>query len=254
MVTIDIILNKLTQFFSWLYSTLGLPRWLLLTVTLVVLAVLIFIAKKQRKTKLKFNKIHTINTGSRPEIIGTRLTAHKSSATKIEDGKENELAFDSETGEKHRSWGRTIEEWRKATEQSRKLKYASARLKKTEEQQHGQQSAESNSTQNQPPYEISEHKQSNELTESKKQIAYEINKSEPTTENIEPQLALPIMIKEQTQHNLSPVDKTDDRPRENTKEAQKYKNNDVPLDVKELKTVAELAKRLRRNNRQQQIK
>ena len=233
MITIDIILNNLTQFFSWLYSTLGLPRWLLLTLTLVVLAALIFTARKQRKAKLKIKKIPVINTGSRPEIIGARLIAHKSNPSRIEDGKENELAFDSETGVKHGSWGRTIEEWRKATQQSRKLKHASVRLKKTEEQ-HEQQSAESTNTQNQQPHEV--------------------NKSESATVSNEPLHDLPIRIEEQTQNNPSLINRSEDRSRENNKEAKKYKNNDVPLDVKELKTVAELAKRLRRSNRQHQNK
>lgn len=233
MATIDIILNTLTQFFSWIYSTLGIPRWLLLTITLVIIVVLISIARGQRKAKRRVKKVPIINTGGRPEIIGARLTVNKLDAPKIEDEKENDLDVDSETGVKYTSWGRTIEEWRKATEQNRKLKHAVAGPGKTEEQ-NKEQPAESSDVQSRP--------------------ANETDKSKSATADNEPPYVLPIRIEEQNQPAATEITATENKSIGSSNKAKKLKNNDVPLDVKELKAVAELAKRLKRNNRQHQNK
>jgi hypothetical protein len=174
-----------------------------------------------------------MNTGSRPEIIGAQLTAHKLDNPKVEDEKENDLDFDSETGVKYTSWGQTIEEWRKATEKNRKLKHAVADPGKTEEQ-NKKQSAESSDTQSLP--------------------AYERDKSTSATAENKSSHGLPIKIEEQNQPAATVINATENKPTGSNNKAKKFKNNDVPLDVKELKAVAELAKRLKRNNRQHQNK
>jgi len=291
MDTIDIILNRLTQNFTWIYSELGIPRLIFLTIALVVLVVLTLIARQKRKAKLQkvHKKVHTIHTESRSEIIGVKLTGRSSGHPRIEDSKKHDPAFVPETGEKQGEWGQTRKGWRKVTEQNKQLKREIARHKQTEVQ-HKQQLTELANVNKQLQYEITEHrqiekslkKQIEELTATRKQSAHEFDKRELDNENPEPGHALSTAIEKQTQQNLSiieqtnknikpqyvesiaaneqsqdetiDVSQTDEIQREDTEGAEGYKRHEVPIDVKEIKAIAELAKRLRRNDRQRQSK
>lgn len=137
METIDIILDKLTQFFSGISSKLGLADWQLLTITLAVIVVLVLIARYQRKARIK--SIHATNSNKRPDTIGTKLIAHETTSAGIENAKKQKertkkqtVTFFSKKIGKHKSWRKTIKDLRKVTEQTRRLKYENNKHKKTE--------------------------------------------------------------------------------------------------------------------------
>ncbi len=271
MVTIDIILNKLIQYSSWILSELGIPQWLLLTITLIAIVVLTLIARQRRIAKLQ--KENTTDTENHSEIIGVKLIGRGSSHTRTEESKKQDQFIVPKTGEKLKGWGQTRKEWRKAIEQIKQLKREITKYKQTEIH-NKQQLTELINTNKQLQYEIAEHRQTEKSL--KKQI------EELTTTRTQSQHALSTIIEKQTQQNLSSIEKTNKDvklqsveplaaneqsknetvggsqtnqiQREDTGEVKEYKHLEAPIDVKEIKAVAELAKRLRQNNRQKQNK
>lgn len=254
---------------------------------MALLIVLTLIARQKKKAKLQ--KAHTKRPENRSEIIGINLTGRNSEYTRLKDGKKYNQTFIPEIDEKQKGWGPTIKEWRKLTEHINRLKREIAKNKQNESE-HKKQLAELTNLNKQLKYEIAEYKQIDkslkkqieQLTSTNKQSLHEFDKKEPSKENPELRSVLSTAIAQQTQQNSSlneqsdkdmkpqsvessalheqPQNKTfnqsqiNGKQKEGTDQTEGYKNHKLPIDVKEIKAVAELAKSLKRNNRQQQSK
>lgn len=279
MNTIDIALGKLTQYMSWLCSELGLAKWQLLTITIAVIILLILIAIRQRKKKAK--PIHTIQPRYHSEIIGINLATHGASHPEIEDTKQHNLASVSKK-DGTQKWKQTTKEWRKATEQIRQLKHEITKHKRTEEHLR-QKITELTTSNRQAIYETTEsvHAKHNIMSKPAmmktldKQIQ-EVNQSEQADKYVKQQPVEHTATNKEHRKDVTEDEKskkdmkqqntdltTTEQPQqeitnhENQVEELKRKiteDDGAPLDVQELKSIAELARRLRGNNRQQQNK
>ena len=283
MITIELVLNKMNEYLEWIYSELGLARWQLLIIAIAVIIVLILIAIRQRKTKVK--PIHTIQTKNRSEIIGVKLSGRRISHPRTEDTKKHSRAFTAETDERQKDWGQTTKEWRKATEQIRHLKHEVTKHKRSEELLK-QKLDELTTARENLQSEITERKQEeNNLKQEIEKLTSNQQSFDETKKTVNAQYEIghkPVLPTTKEEQVQTDEDKQDDREdiiqddstsivdtekstltnnhnnqdqeltREDIENEENSKRHEVPLDVQELKAIAELAKRLRGNNRQQQ--
>ena len=284
MDAIDIAINKFMQYMS----ELGLEKWQLLIIAIALIVLLILIARHRRKVKVR--TIRPIQIINQPEIIGRKLYNRGESHPKMEDVNQQPTpAPEKPVNEGRQTWRQTTIGWRKATEQIRQLRREVTKHKRTEEQLR-QKIAELTASAQQNRGEIeeiehAEHRITPESTVPKvvdTQIQ-EVSRSEHTDDN----------IKQSPVHNITTnqehrEDFPGDEQTQNTKgqpiadlitsseqtrqemtnnciqdvepagkeiiNKNNSKCNGVPLDVRELQSIAALAKRLRRSNHQQQNK
>jgi len=290
MTTIETVLYKVADFYTWLYSALGLEKWQVLAIATAIMVMLLLIAIHQRKKKVK--EIHTIPTMSRSDIIGAKLSGQRTAHHDIKEIQKLSLALTPESDEKQMGWGQTTKEWRKLTEQIRQLNHEIIRHKRTEEQLN-HQIAELTTTNKKLQEQIDEQKQAvksprpqvSEVTSSDRQgpaktaneslkprpviettvdeqIRQEVSRPEQTNRTIGQEIAEPAAIineqpqnKENEDENVGKETKCQTAELNNADEqfrqeaTEDSKQNGVPLDVQELKSISELAKRLRGNNR-----
>ena len=197
MVTIDIISNKLIQYSALILSELGIPQWLLLTITLITIIVLTLIARQRRIAK--FQKENTTDTENQSEIIGIKLISRGSNHPGTEESKKQDQFIVPKTGEKLKGWGQTRKEWRKSIEQIKQLKREITKYKQTEIH-NKKQLTELVNTNKQLQYEIAEYRQTEKSL--KKQI------DELTTTRTQSRYSLPAVIEKQTQKNSSSIEQT----------------------------------------------
>lgn len=283
MDTIDIALNKFIQYMS----ELGLENWQLLIIAIAIIILLILIAKRQRKPKARL--IHTIQPINQPEIIGKKLYNREETNPKVEDTKQHQPA--PTPAKKHikgekTNLRQTTKEWRKATEQIRLLRREVTKQKRTEEQLR-QKIVELSISSQQTGYETKENEHVQHHVKSQHSVPQtteiqiqEVNQGEQADKkmkqlleknaatNQEHLLEFPKTEQTTKQQSADSISSTEQSPQELTdhhnrdqepigKEINNRSNSKrhgVPLDIQELKSIAELAKRLQRKNHQQQNK
>jgi protein-tyrosine phosphatase len=229
-------------------SDLGLEKEQLLILVTAIIILLILISRHRRKIKVK--RIPTIQNINQPEIIGKKLYSHQENLPKVEDAKQHKPAPapDKSIKDEKTNWKQTTKEWRKATEQIRLLRREVSKYKRTEEQLRQKIS---------------------ELTTSGQQTSVGAKENEHPGGNINHGLSTPqafeiqeIQQGEQVNNRMeqSPQEmacnqnQLEEPTEKEVKNRGNSKRHGTPLDVQELKSIAELAKRLRRNNYQQQNK
>jgi len=283
MDAIDIAIRKFLQYMS----ELGLEKGQLLIIVTAIIILLILISRRRRKAKVR--PIRTIQNINQPEIIGKKLYSHRESHPKVEDTKQHKPApapAKSLKDEKP-NWKQTTKEWRKATEQIRLLRREVTKYKRTEEKLQKKISELTTSSQQTPvgakecehpeyninpglsmpqTFEIQEIQQGEQADNSMKQLTVnntvtnkkqgeDIPEDEHTQKVAKQQTADLITPKEQSRQEIANNQNLLEEPTaKEIKNRGNSKQHGTPLDVQELKSIATLAKRLRRNNHQQQNK
>ena len=121
---INLILDRIMDFYSWIYDTTGLPKWQLLTLALSVLFILLVIWSYQRKSA--FRKINKLRVKQRrSDIIGTQLTGSYGI-------KKEQLSSTPQNDEEQQSWGQTTKDWRKLREKLMHLQHELSKYEKSE--------------------------------------------------------------------------------------------------------------------------
>jgi hypothetical protein len=276
----DAINTALSKFLQYM-SELGLEKGQLLIIVTAIIILLILISRRRRKTKVR--RTPTIQTIDQPEIIGKKLYSHQEGHPKAEDAKQQKPAPTPSKSIKDEKpgWKQTTKEWRKATEQIRLLRREVTRQKRTEEQLR-QKISELTTSSRQIPvgakecehpgydmpqtFEIQEIQQDKQADNSSKQLTVnsvaankkhgeDIPEDEHTqkgTKQKNADLTTPgVHIQQQTANNQ---DQFKEPTAKEVKNSGNSKRNEIPLDVQELKSIAALAKKLRRNNHQKQNK
>lgn len=245
MDAIEIAINKFLQYMS----ELGLEKEQLLILVIAIIFLLILISRHQRKIKAK--RLPTLQNPNQSEILGKKLYSHQESHPGTEDIEQHKSATDPDNKsikDEKPNWNKTTKEWRKATEQIRLLRREVSKYKRTEEQLRQKIS---------------------ELTTSSQQISVGAKECEHPEDNINHGLSTTqtfeiqeIQQGEQVNNRIeqSPqeIARNQNQLEEPTSKEVKNRGNSkrhvTPLDIQELKSIAALAKRLRRNNHQQQNK
>ena len=118
---INIVIDKMLQFYPWIYSQTGLKGWQLLTIALGALFFLVLLLNYLRKTRLK--KIYVIQSSDRPDIIGINLSGSQSKHHLQQNYRKQPEVFVSDNEEEQKSWGQTTKEWRQLREKIRHLQH-----------------------------------------------------------------------------------------------------------------------------------
>jgi hypothetical protein len=237
METVETVLYKLSEFFSWLYSTLGLEQWQVLLIALAVILVLSLIARVQRKKMVK--KVHTIPAGNRSEIIGIKLSGHKSRDRGAGEIQKHSLTLTSEMDEKQMGWAQTTKEWRNLTEQVRQLRHEITKHKRTEEHLKNQLN-ELTMTNQELQDQITEHKKAEktptpnviEAATSEQQIPHETTDSQSTEESLQPHM-MQTPVDEQIQQEINQPVQTDQSIKQEIAEPLVMMNEQPQSDVSE---------------------
>ncbi|MBN2589146.1 MAG: hypothetical protein JXA96_04750 [Sedimentisphaerales bacterium] len=260
-MNIDNVLDTIMQFYSWISIQTGLQRWQLLIIALVVLIVLVIFWNYQRKARLR--KIRIISNSKCSEIIGVKLSnKEQNHRTPNNLEKKQSLYNQKEIVEEEHSWSQTTKDWRKLREKimhlqhdinkheriEKRLKEQISTLEEANKQLHGKLNQK---------YQIGEElqQQINELTTTTlghTQVEQTIIKDEslglqqtnqetemPTTGYLESQIA-------ENQHKSKESLLKEDSDSSDTTE----KEHDIPLNIKELKAIADLVKQLQARSQQ----
>ncbi len=243
----------------------------------------------RRLRKKSVEKKHIIQKTGRSEIIGLKLTDHRTIHDRAFNRNIHEEDFASEDENHNKPWGQTTKEWRRLREQIRKLEHDITKNKRTE----GQLKKEINELRNANEQlkvklfqyqqvkddldlQINELKTCDELHQKEiTSIKYDsnieqTNEEQAVTEetNIEANTAPPakdgqaqdaVLPKQnltekpvhtpildiESKKDLTPPNEPADSNPENIGNIQ-----DVPLDIKELKSIADLVKKLQNGNQQ----
>jgi len=270
MDTINIVINRFIRYMS----KLGLEEWQLRIIFLIFIILLILIAIRKWKRRVK---VHTIQDRNDQGIIGKRLYNHGAHHTEVKDSKENHqvLAPAKSIKEEKPDCRQSASEWEKAQEQISQLKHEITKHKQTEE----------NLRQIIDELKKSKSQTLNETTESENIEHYirhesfmpknidlqipEVNQNEQTDKDLEKQSADHTAVNEESMEDIT-EDEQDGKGTKESGELMHTNNHDrgdtaeekkdggdsqqpgSPLDVMELKAIAELARRLGRNNHCQQ--
>ena len=222
-MNINNVIDEIMQFYSRIYYQTGLKSWQLLTIALVVLFLLVLLSNYLRKARLR--KMHLIQSTGRSEIIGIKLSGRGNRYQTRADYRERQENFIPEEDEEQQSWGQSTKEWRKLRE---KIMHLQRDIKKYER--------------------VEKHykEQITELKNANEKLRLEISKQakseqETSVKNLENQIienkTYPVNEKYKEDFEQTDIDEVD---------------NNVPLDIKELKTISDMVKRLQERGQQRQ--
>ena len=268
-MNIDRALNTIMQFYSWISIQTGLKNWQLLTIALVVLCGLVLFLNYLRKARIQ--KIHLIQSSGRSEIIGIKLSGDENRYH--EHYRKKQTFALPEEEEKQHSWGQTTKDWRKLRENIRHLQHDISKYERTEKLLK-EQISELKIANEKLQAEINTKSQTEDaLQQQIKELtpALSYNYAEQTrvkNEYQEEPLDLQ-QITHQTEHTSEEKSnetnflqsKSSEKQDKIAKEISKEdfdpsetieKENNVPLDIKELKAIADLVKRLQARSQQRQ--
>ena len=258
-MNINDIWEKIMQFYSWLYSETGLERWQFISISLATLVLLVLFLRQLRKSGTR--KIHRIHSKAHPEIIGTKLSGGGIGWETIYSQKYDD-DFDQEE-EKRIPWGQSTKQWRQLKERIIQLQRDLKKHQQSEEHLK-KQLADVKTANIDLQKKIIEHKKieenlnlhiselkagsipSNEINIKHEPVLEEVVKPELGTQNAD--------FKSQT---IDPIpqaansDGTKDDGRGTSDDGRS--TSDVPLDIKELKAISDLAKRLQERNHNRPI-
>ncbi len=222
-MNINNVIDAIMQFYSRIYYQTGLKSWQLLTIALVVLFLLVLLSNYLRKARLR--KMHLIQSTGRSEIIGIKLSGRENRYQAQADYRKKQESFIPDEDEEQKSWGQSTKEWRKLRE---KIMYLQRDIKKHErtEKHYKEQITELKNINEKLRLEISKQAKSEQET-SVHNLRNQIieNKTYPVNEKYKEDF---------DQADINEVD------------------NNVPLDIKELKTISEMVKRLQERGQQRQ--
>lgn len=306
MTYIYFVLDKITQFFSWLNTEVGLKPWHVQAIGITIVVVLLLLLWHLRKRRIE--RMHKSQRKGRSEIIGLKLSDRRTKHRRAIDRKKHEEDLIPEEETQHKPWGQTTKDWRQLREQIRKLQHDITKNQRTQEQLK-KQITELKNTNEQLKEEIVSHKQTendlnqqidelktiNEKQEEVTAIKQDSNIEQPNEEtavteekNIEVNPA-PDEVQGKQDLTQEPIQTTtpaedgkahlnidsensetasehaeeniksmgekskqneiennpDEIEKNNTEQSEGLNgNHNVPLDIKELKAIADLAKRL----------
>ena len=270
MDKIYFVLDKVTQFFSWLNKDVVLKSWHLQAIAAILVVMLFFILRRMRKNRIE--KKHIIQKTGRSEIIGLKLSDHKTINDRIFHQQIQEQNFLSEQETHDKPWGQTTKEWRRLREQIRKLQHDITKNKRTE----GQLKKEINELRNdneQLKIKLFQYQQVKddldlqikELTTVNQVQQNEINaiknikqffEEQVTPEEINTEAnpasdaaqSKQILTEKPVHTPIIDIESKNDLPPQNEPAENNpeniVKNQDIPLDIKELKSIADLVKKL----------
>lgn len=226
-MNIDDVLDMLMDFYPWLNKKTGLEDWQLLIIALSSLFLLILFLIHQRKSRVK--SIHAIHRTPHSDLIGINLTDKDTSYNKHN---KKESAFLADDEEEQQSWGQTTKEWRHLTEKIRQLQHEISKYKRSEKY-------------------LKE--QITQLKDANVNLLTEISKDKPKdSENkiTRDFQAQPKEISSASGLFIIPQMQTETIEDTAQKSSEQSETSNVPLDIKELKAIAELAKRLQIRSQQ----
>lgn len=242
-MNIDNVLDSIMQFYSRLSIQTGLKDWQLLTIALAVLFGLILFLNYLRKVRIKIR--HAIQSSSHSDIIGIRL-ANKRDDYRAHDTFRNKQAIGLPE-EEQQSWGQTTKDWRKLREKIRHLQHDIGKHERSEKHLK-EQIMELKITNEKLQAEINKQSQ---IEETLQQQINELTSTIPVHNQAEQTIATEHLLSQSSekQDNAAETNLQEDVEMSDTTE----KEHNVPLDIKELKAIADLVKRLQARNQQRQI-
>ncbi len=239
---IDRIVNNMREFYYWICSKTGLKSWQLLIVAIAIIFLLERLLNYLRKLKIQTLMTRSSN---RSHFIGTHLSEkkkrHKAQQTQEGDLTENY----PEDEQEHQPWGQTTKDWRKLREKIRHLERDLTKRERLEKQ-------------------LKEEIASLKITNEKLQL--EINKKALTEDTLQQQineLTDTTFVQNQDEQsiieNRSHAESIDEQRDKQTvsssnedfePEDSTEKEQNSPLDIKELKAIADLVKQLQLRSQQ----
>ena len=156
MTYIYFVLDKITQFFSWLNTEVGLKPWHVQAIGITIVVVLLLLLMHLRKSRIE--RMHKSQRKGRSEIIGLKLSDRRTKHRRVVDRKKHEEDLIPEEETQNKPWGQTTKDWRQLREQIRKLQHDITKNQRTEEQLK-KQITELKNTNEQLKEEIISHKQ-----------------------------------------------------------------------------------------------
>ena len=203
-------LDRVIQFYSWIYSETGLKSWQLLIIALGVLFTLIIILSYIRR-----KQAHIIHSSEHSDIIGIKL---------LEKDSTQMQQFESEEIDDQQSWGQTTKDWRQLREKIRHLQHDIGKYERSEKLLKEQ---------------IAELKSENEKLLSK--INGGIQKQ---PEHVGQAVKLNSIKSESQQKPIELL--------QTSSVESNIPEQNIPLDIKELKIIADLARKLQARSQQRQ--
>lgn len=256
-MTVAKLINRLTQYFSWLYSRQW-ERWELLAIALIALVLLLLIIRRQRKGTIRKVRISPVR--ERSAIIGVKLTGHKQSHQPVKESQKNLLAHYAEKDGKQTKWGQPTKQFENLNEQIEQLQHEIAERRQAEEQLK-QQADELTAANEQLQGEIAERQQAKEqlkqqvaeLTAANEQFKSEIAERKQAEKQFKQQSAELTTANEQSKGEIAEREQAEKMPINSTEPAEETKEpqRGEPLDVQKLKAIAALAKQLQGPYQQQ---
>ena len=131
MTYVYLVFDKVTQFFSWLNTEVGLKPWHVQTIAAIIVIILLLLLMHLRKNRIE--KIHKKQRTRRSEIIGLKLSDRRTRHRRTIDRKKQEEDLIPEEENQHKPWGQTTKDWRQLREQIRKLQHDITKNQRTQE-------------------------------------------------------------------------------------------------------------------------
>ena len=225
------IMDKINQFYSWLYSSTGLNAAQVLVIGLSIVFVLTIFLFYQRRARLKAKR--TVHHLQRPEIIGSRLSSEHSKNIHSTNIKHN---APSDYEEQEKSWGQSTKQWRMQKEKIMKLQHDIGKYQRTEK---------------------SLNEKISKLETENKKLQSDISKLRKVEDELKQQInELMNSNTKQTGQDKVELSKNDNA----LSDSNGYNNqiedaeidSAIPLDIHELSAIADLAKRVQSKVKQHQ--
>ena len=252
-MNIDNIMDNITDFYSWLYSQAGLSKGQLLIIALAVLFLLVSLLRYLQKIRLR--KMYFPQRSDRGEIIGIKLSGNNARETdnlRQEDYKKYRAADISEEEQEHTSWGQTTKEWRKLKEKIMYLKHEISKHERSAKHLK-EQITELKNINNKLQLEINRQRQiTPEELKKQDNVRSPLVSTDVYDEQKETAENLMVTTQQSTENNVNSLEEIPKDNSENTDTELLEDERSIPLDIKELKAISELAKRLQSRSQQRE--
>jgi hypothetical protein len=134
-MTVESLMNTLTQYVSWLYSGRQWAKWELQIIAATVLVLLLFILILRRKARNK--KAMRKQTEQRPSTIGINLEAGKEVPQEFKSDPDSRHVISISnpmSNGNHKGWKETTKKWKNFQKLLEQLQQETSRYKQAQEQ------------------------------------------------------------------------------------------------------------------------
>jgi len=259
---------KLHPYYVWFYSRTGITERELLIVGSAAIAVLLLILHHLRKSRIR--RIHIIQRSTRSNIIGVKLSDREQRPPQVRQKIKRHSQQNLEEQDQQ-SWSQSTKEWRQLREKIRHLQHDISKHERTEKHLN-EQIAELKAINEQLKAEIegkiqventfqvenNEQKQAaltqNQSEESSMNDGYNVKVVELGQTNQEPEnISLDNQVSDSHSQSTENTDNSAEISSQTSSDSDtdnSEQDNNVPLDIKELKAIANLVRKLQTRSQQ----